>query len=136
MNDKVLIDLDENIIIENGGNNQVELPPKIYNMLYDRLTALGFKKDNILSVFFKDSGNQQNQTEDERIFKIKQIFFDGMLYLLNNYRQFASLNESNLLEFDRDGYKNMFTDKNWKDFAQELVETMVFVRLCEYHLYE
>lgn len=30
----------------------------------------------------------------------------------------------------------MFKDKNWKDFAQELVETMVFVRLCEYHLYE
>lgn len=92
MNDKVLVDLDENIIIENGGNNQVELPLKVYNMLYDRLTALGFKKDNILSVFFKDSGNQQSQTEDERIFKIKQIFFDGMLYLLNNYRQFASLN--------------------------------------------
>lgn len=136
MNDKVLVDLDENIIIENGGNNQVELPLKVYNMLYDRLTALGFKKDNILSVFFKDSGNQQSQTEDERIFKIKQIFFDGMLYLLNNYRQFASLNESNLLEFDRDGYKDMFKDKNWKDFAQELVETMVFVRLCEYHLYE
>lgn len=45
--------------------------------------------------------------------RIKQVFFDALLYLLNNYRIFAKLNESNLLEFDREGYKSMFIDKKW-----------------------
>lgn len=70
------------------------------------------------------------------MFKIKQVFFDALLYLLNNYRIFASLNEGGLLEFDRIGYKSMFSDKKWGEFAGELVNTMIFVRLCEYHLYE
>lgn len=70
------------------------------------------------------------------MFKIKQVFFDALLYLLNNYRVFASLNEGGLLEFDRNGYKSMFVDKKWGEFASELVNTMIFVRLCEYHLYE
>jgi hypothetical protein len=30
----------------------------------------------------------------------------------------------------------MFTDEKWSAFASELVNTMVFIRLCEYHLYE
>lgn len=30
----------------------------------------------------------------------------------------------------------MFEDEQWANFAGELTKTMVFVRLCEYHLYE
>jgi hypothetical protein len=59
-----------------------------------------------------------------------------LLFLLNNYRIFAKLNDCDLLEFDREGYKAMFIDEKWSGFAGELVNTMVFIRLCEYHLYE
>ena len=30
----------------------------------------------------------------------------------------------------------MYEDEQWAIFGGELTKTMVFVRLCEYHLYE
>jgi|LakMenE18May11ns_1017448.scaffolds.fasta_scaffold8751725_1 hypothetical protein len=61
---------------------------------------------------------------------MKQVFFDSLLYLLNNYRIFAKLNDCELLEFDKKRYISMFADEKWAMFASELVNTMVFIRLC------
>jgi hypothetical protein len=79
------------------------------------------------------------------VLRVKVVFFDALIYLLNNYRPFASLREDSLLNFDRQGYKAIFGEKEgdssgereeWRAFAEQLVETMIFTRLCEYHLYE
>ena len=44
-----------------------------------------------------------------------------------------------MLRFDREGYLSLFGEEEHHEsrgFASEMANTMVFVRLCEYHLYE
>jgi hypothetical protein len=133
MKDVVLFDLDENLLLENT-STPINLPESLVSLMETRLMCLGFKKDSIFSSFFRD--NNECMTDPEKVFRVKSIFFDALIYLLNNYRPFASLREENLLSFDREGYKAIFEDTQWKQFASQLTETMIFVRLCEYHLDE
>ena len=44
MNERVLYDLDENVIIENGGKSQVDLPAQVHELLTNRLACLGFRR--------------------------------------------------------------------------------------------
>ena len=58
------------------------------------------------------------------------------MYLLNDYRPFAYLKEEDVLGFNRAKYQEICPDEEWRNFAEQLAETMIFVRLCEYHLHE
>ena len=44
MNERVLYDLDQNVIIENGGKSQVDLPAQVHELLTNRLACLGFRR--------------------------------------------------------------------------------------------
>lgn len=68
--------------------------------MFERLAALGFRKDTLLGYFFRRSG-EIKISEHEKVLAIKCVFFDGLIYLLNNYRPFASLKEGDILSFDR-----------------------------------
>jgi hypothetical protein len=65
MNEIVIFDLDDNVIIENGGKSQVELPTEIYNMICTRLSALGIKKKEklLFSYLFKEYAEPVFQSE-------------------------------------------------------------------------
>ena len=111
VNDLVLFDLDQNILIEKT-SVATELPVQLRDIMYERLAALGFRKDTtILGYLFRKSG-EVDITDNEKLLAVKCIFFDGLIYLLNNYRPFASLKEGDVLSFDRDGYKSIFFQKS------------------------
>ena len=69
-------------------------------MIYCRVRGLGFKKDTLFESLFRDHP-EQNMDNLEKVFRLKQIFFDSLVYLLNNYRPYASLNKDGLLSFNR-----------------------------------
>ena len=76
--------------------------------MLERLAALGFRKDDtLLGYFFRRSG-EIKMSDNERVLAVKCVFFDGLIYLLNNYRPFASLKEDDILSFDRKGYQAIF----------------------------
>jgi hypothetical protein len=78
--------------------NPTDLPDEIVSLITTRLAALGFKKkDKTFLYLFREYPEAMHESEEARMFKIKQVFFDALLYLLNNYRVFASLNEGGLL---------------------------------------
>lgn len=52
--------------------------------------------------------------------RVKTVFFDALIYLLNNYRPFAVLKEDEILGFDREGYRGIFEDREWVVFAEQL----------------
>lgn len=91
MKEVVLFDLDENLLLENT-SSPANLPQPILEVMELRLSSLGLRENSSFFSFFGNS-SESVMTEREKVFRLKSIFFDALIYLLNNYRPFASLRD-------------------------------------------
>lgn len=126
-NGKVIVLLEEEIVLEQG-LEEIEMPQAARRWLEGELQAVGVGAGQ-----GKEQPNEMRQKKwIKTVMKVKQIFFNFMIGLLNNYRAFLLEDPDNMqrVEIDTDKYLKLLPEECRK-FNKELTKTMMLFRMCE-----
>ena len=67
---------------------------------------------------------------------MQKIFFHSLMLLFNNFIPFVTRKEEGIISVATKDYLEILSDPLHKNFMKEISKTMVFIRLCEYHIEE
>lgn len=145
MKDKVVVDLDHSTVLEEGGKDVIELPNEISDYLQNSLKreqALYEDELKTKSSSFKhylvgqnvSKGADRHDLMIRYILNLQKIFFHSLILLFNNFIPFIRVREEGIIAVATQDYLSTLKNPIHQAFMKEISKTMVFIRLCEYHI--